>query len=159
MWRCIRFLEHFKGLRTIDEKGTDRILKKITDGLKPYGIVMKDHLSPGIYLKNKALMGILYLEYEEKYDEIVVLVMKHNGIFSSQIIEEQDVLNVRNRTVEDKPQLKEGMKINIINGMYKGLFGYIEKIDIVTKNANVLIEIFGQDKNIDISLSDIVTIE
>jgi transcription antitermination factor NusG len=159
MWRCIRFLEHFKGLRTIDEKGTDRILKKISEGLKPYGVVITDYLAPGVYLQNKALMGILYLEYDEKYDDIVILTLKYNGIFSSQKIEEEDVLSVRRKTIQEKPQLKNGMRVNIINGMYKGLVGYIEKIDTTNNSANVLIEIFGQDKNIDIPLDDMVNAE
>ncbi len=52
-------------------------------------------------------------------------------------------------------ELKEGDKIKIIDGPFKNMFGKVETMDIPNNELRVLIDLFGQETPVEITISQV----
>jgi transcriptional antiterminator NusG len=51
--------------------------------------------------------------------------------------------------------LQEGDKVKIIDGPFVGMNGTVESIDKENQNANVIIDLFGQETSVEVELGQI----
>ena len=65
------------------------------------------------------------------------------------------------KTVEDyknmypKRELKEGEKVKVIDGPFKNMYGKIQAVDIPNSSLTVLIDLFGQETPVDVTISQV----
>lgn len=52
-------------------------------------------------------------------------------------------------------ELKEGEKVKIIDGPFKNMYGKIESIDIPNQQLKLLIDLFGQETPVEITISQV----
>ncbi len=57
--------------------------------------------------------------------------------------------------VDISKDLKEGTKIKIIDGPFKNMYGTITSIDMKTQKLNAIVDLFGQETNVEIELSKV----
>ena len=51
--------------------------------------------------------------------------------------------------------LKEGNKVNITDGPFKGMTGVVESLDLANNKINLLVDLFGQETSVEVELSQI----
>lgn len=52
-------------------------------------------------------------------------------------------------------ELSEGAKVSIIDGPFKGMFGKVSSIDAVNNKVELLVDLFGQETNVEVELNQI----
>ena len=51
--------------------------------------------------------------------------------------------------------LAEGVKVSIIDGPFKGMFGKVSSIDTVNNKVELLVDLFGQETSVEVELNQI----
>ena len=51
--------------------------------------------------------------------------------------------------------LKEGNKVNIIDGPFKGMTGVIDSLDLPNNKINLLVDLFGQETSVEVEINQI----
>ena len=52
-------------------------------------------------------------------------------------------------------ELKEGEKVKVIDGPFKNMYGKIQSVDLKNNTITVLIDLFGQETPVDVTLSQV----
>ena len=52
-------------------------------------------------------------------------------------------------------ELKEGIKVNIIDGPFKGMTGVVDSLDLPNNKINLIVDLFGQETSVEVELSQI----
>ena len=52
-------------------------------------------------------------------------------------------------------ELKEGEKVKVIDGPFKNMYGKIQAVDIQNSSLTVLIDLFGQETPVDVTISEV----
>ena len=52
-------------------------------------------------------------------------------------------------------ELKEGEKVKVIDGPFKNMYGKIQAVDIPNSSLTVLIDLFGQETPVDVTISQV----
>ena len=156
LWRCLRFIDSFKGKRVVDISSTHRLMKKIQSSTNN---IIEEMFIPALEFApndevNKNLMGIAFIKYNEKYDSLIRDVLRDNRINMTEIVKEEVVENMRNNSksfkIEKDKFFKVGDSVQIVAGDYKNMIGRIEFIN--ETNVVVNVQIFGRDHSISLEL-------
>ena len=51
--------------------------------------------------------------------------------------------------------LKEGNKVNIVDGPFKGMSGTIDSLDLANNKINLIVDLFGQETSVEVELNQI----
>lgn len=154
MWRCLRFIDNYKGKRPIDVKDTYKLLDKIRFTIVSNigSDIIEDIFVPAgedIDHKKNYLVGILFIKYDEKYDHPMLNVLQSNRITLSSIVTEDQVESIRansrnlNLSQAQKLRFSVGDSVQIINGDYKDMIGYVSNVNASVIDVNI--QIFGRD--------------
>ena len=52
-------------------------------------------------------------------------------------------------------ELKEGIKVNIIDGPFKGMTGVVDSLDLPNNKINLIVDLFGQETSVEVELNQI----
>lgn len=155
MWRCLRFIDNFKGKRPVGINDTYRLVEKIKyNSVANIGSdIIEDIFIPAVEFSqnseaNKYLVGMIFIKYDREYDDKMTSIFRSLQIHLYSVVKESDVLamkeNSSNYQQVTKARFTVGDSIQIINGDYKDMIGTIEFI----RNENTVdvnVQVFGRD--------------
>ncbi len=171
MWRCIRFIDNYKGKRPASIKDTYRLLEKIrTDIIREIGEdIIEDVFIPAEQAESQDntaknyFIGILFFKYNDKYDNQVLCTLDRNSIRMRSIATEEQVEKMRsdfqsvNQAQSMKTKFNVGDNVQVMSGDYKDMFGTIQHIN--GEDVEVNVQIFGRDHVIVVNTSMIAKLK
>ncbi len=157
MWRCIRFIDNYKGKRPANIKDTYRLLEKIrTDIIREVGEdIIEDLFIPAEQIASQDnttknyFIGILFFKYDDKYDSQMLMILDKNSIRMRDIATESQVNKMRNdfqsmmQVQSMKTQFNIGDNVQIMSGDYKDMVGIVQHVN--GEDIEVNVQIFGRD--------------
>ena len=60
--------------------------------------------------------------------------------------------------IDATKELETGKMVKILDGPFKNMTGKIDNVDMKTQKVNIIVDLFGQETNVEVDLSDIESI-
>lgn len=158
MWRCLRFIDNYKGKRPANIKDTYRILEKLKIGLieRVGEDIIEDVFIPAREFDTgdsedakNYLVGMIFIQYNEEHNSSILSVLYENNIRMTSIVRETDIIKMKTQaqlivnTQAEKTKFSSGDNIQIISGDYKDMIGIVESVK--GEDLDINIQIFGRD--------------
>lgn len=171
MWRLFKYQEAFRAKRVVSYSFVRGLLDKLTkmcsDPSKKAEYMIEDKENfqfEEIYIpgfnkdgsEHNDLTGLVFIKYDEKYNGLLVDLLKINKIWQTDKVTEEQVMDIKKNIAEVQEQEKNveelplGKVITVKDGDFKGLIGTIQQ-KISEDLFLVSIQIFGQEQKVELA--------